>query len=231
MKIYSLTDVGVKRKENQDNYWVSRLSVEGSEVGVLCMCDGMGGLDSGERASHIVVEAVRDYFKTSTDISGLCAVLKQKNAEIVDIAKAEGSTKGLGTTCTVAVLAEGTCRILHVGDSRLYKWSQNEGVRQLTTDHSALHKYGITLENNPELFKKYKNMLTRCIGIKPDIKIDLYVEPYKEGDKFMVCSDGFWHFFNPGDLASDLIQDLRSRVNECMQRGETDNITVAVLEV
>lgn len=232
MKIYSLSDIGIKRRENQDNFWVSRLDVDGKEVGVLCMCDGMGGLDSGERASHIVVDAVREYFKTSIDIVGLCEVLRNKNREIMQIAVEENSSRGLGTTCTVAVLnPNGVCRVLHVGDSRLYKWTSGGGVTQITTDHSALQKYGITMENNPELFRKYKNKLTRCIGIKDDIRLDLYVEKFQDGDKFLVCSDGFWHFFNPEDLGSNRIEDLRARVDECIQSGETDNISVAVIEV
>lgn len=227
MRILSLTDVGKKRKENQDNYWVARLDVDGEEVGVMCLCDGMGGLNNGERASHIVVEAVREFFKKNSDIQGLSALIKEKNLEIHQ----QGSNLPMGTTCTVAVLRGGKCRILHVGDSRLYKWSPSEGTKLLTTDHSALKKYGITKENNPELYRKYKNMLTRCIGINEEVSIDFYTEPYTEGDKFLVCSDGFWHNFQPDDMGiSSRLNNLRELVDECMQKGETDNITVAVLE-
>lgn len=231
MRIFSLTDVGKKRKENQDNYWVARLDNNGSEVGVMCLCDGMGGLSNGEQASHIIVEAVREFFKTNTDIKGLSSVISAKNKEIYDLGNSSSNPSPMGTTCTVAIIKEGKCRILHVGDSRLYKWSKLGGTKLLTTDHSALKKYNITAENNPELYKKYKNMLTRCIGISPEVSVDFYTESCKKGDRFLVCSDGFWHFFNDYELGTPRIEDLRGLVDECMDNGETDNITVAVLEV
>lgn len=230
MKIYSLTDVGRKRKENQDNYWIARLDSNGTEIGVMCLCDGMGGLSNGEQASHIIVEAVREFFKENLDIQGLNSVIKEKNKEIYELGKQQG--KPMGTTCTVALIKDDKCRILHVGDSRLYKWSETEGTRLLTTDHSALNKFKITKESNPELYKKYKNMLTRCVGINEDVQIDFYTDTCKKGEKLLICSDGFWHFFKERDMGIPLrLSNLRLLVDECMQSGELDNITVAVLEV
>lgn len=230
MKIYSLTDMGKKRKENQDNFWISRLNINGEEACALCLCDGMGGLDSGERASHLVVEAVRNFFTKDVSLPNLKEIIHNKNSEIYQAGRDEGIT--MGTTCTAAIFLNNQCKVLHVGDSRLYKWSSNGVIKQITTDHSALQKYGVTLQSNPELFKKYKNMLTRCIGVKPEVVIDSYIETYSSGDRFLVCSDGFWHYFKEEDLGKPWrIQDLRSLVDECMQSGELDNITVAVLEV
>ena len=85
MKLISLTDIGVKRRENQDNYWSALLSVDGGEAGVICMCDGMGGLNSGGLASKMVASAVRDYLKTSIDFYGLKDVIEQANKSIYEL--------------------------------------------------------------------------------------------------------------------------------------------------
>lgn len=223
MKLDTVTDIGVRRKENQDNYWGARLLVNGEEVGVLCVCDGMGGLNDGGLASRIVVEAVKDYFKQSIDLIGLREVIEESNTKIYN------KDSKMGTTCTILVCSGGKYDILHVGDSRCYL-VRNDTFESLTIDHSALFKYGITRENK-ELWKKYRGLLTRCIGVTKDVKIDSYSGTYLDGDKFLVCSDGFWHYLDVFSVSGSELLDLNGLVQKCISKGETDNISIGVLSV
>lgn len=229
MRLISLTDIGVKRKENQDNYWSALLSVDGEDAGVICMCDGMGGLNSGGLASRMVASAVRDYLKTSIDFYGLKDVIEHANKSIYELSNGDKSAV-MGTTCTVLLCYNGKYRILHVGDSRCYLLSNHE-FNVLTVDHSAIKQYGITKEKSELLYKRYKNSLTRCIGVKPEVTLDYYEGNYSEGDSFLVCSDGLWHYLEDYDYFEEDLFDLKGLVQKCMDSGETDNITVGVLTV
>lgn len=229
MKLRTLTDIGAKRVDNQDNYWSAILDVDSKEIGVLCLCDGMGGLKDGALASKIVVEAVREYFTHSVDFKGLEDVLKEAN--ILVNSKKTDEDGCLGTTCTVLKCYEGIYEILHIGDSRCYHKKGNE-VIQLTEDHTVIEKYrkmGKELPDN--LVKKYRNTLTRCMGVKEDLVLDYYSGFYSSGDLFLVCSDGFWHSLNEESFLNGALEDLSSMVSNCISNGETDNITVGILEV
>lgn len=229
MILDSLTDVGVKRKDNQDNYWSARLDVNGEEAGVICLCDGMGGLHNGGLASKIVVEAVKEYFLESIDFEGLKARLKEVNSEVVGM----GSTceGALGTTCTVLLCFRGRYHILHIGDSRCYRYSGGK-LYKLTEDHTVVEKYRKQGKILPDhLMKKYKNALTRCIGVSNTIHIDYVAGDYQDGDIFLVCSDGFWHNLGVSHFANNDISDLDRLIKKFIAKGETDNITVGVLRI
>lgn len=228
MKISSLTDIGVKRKENQDNYWSALLSIDDQEAGVICLCDGMGGMNNGGLASRIVVEAVRDYIKTDIDFDGLRDVIQQANTTIYEIGSNEQSP--MGTTCTVLFCYDNKYQILHVGDTRCYLLRDNS-FEPLTTDHSALKKYGITRKGNPSLYNKYKNKLIRCVGAKPQVQIDYLEGEYFVGDTFFVCSDGLWHYLDDNDYYAEELFDLPDLIKKCINSGETDNITAGILKV
>lgn len=228
MNISIISDIGVRRKENQDNYWYARLSIDNKEAGIICLCDGMGGLDNGKLASKIVVEAIREYLKTNSNFQDLSEVILQSNKTIYNLGKS--SKQLMGTTCTVLMCYDGRYMIYHVGDTRCYVRHCND-VQQLTTDHSALTKYGITKENNPDMYKKYKSKLTRCLGVKENIALDYIEGIYESGDVFLVCSDGFWHFFDTGTMLDGRVDDLDNLVYNCINKGETDNITVGVLYI
>ena len=227
MKILSYSDIGVRRKDNQDNFWCARLEVNGDECGVLCVCDGMGGLNDGGLASGMVIKAVREAILSSSDLEVLKSVLPRVNTEVFN--KGAESGKRMGTTCTLLRCSKGKYEILHIGDSRCYRFHDGE-VSVLTKDHSAIAKYGISKEENPELYRKHKNQLTRCIGVKPDIDVDYITGDYSSGDKFLVCSDGFWHYFDSDTGILDK-GSLKDAVDACISNGETDNITIGVLEV
>lgn len=226
MQLDSVTDIGVKRKENQDNYWSALIRREGIEAGILCVCDGMGGLSNGQIASHIAVESIRDSIKEGIPFRDLESVIKQANQVIFDMGERESCR--MGTTCTVVQCIEGRYEVLHVGDSRCYR-IHNNSLYQITNDHSALKEYKITREENETLWKKYRNALTRCLGVAKEVKVDYYTGQYEEGDIFLVCSDGLWHYFDRYVWMPSVLEDLPELVKKCIGAGETDNITCSVL--
>lgn len=228
MTINSLTDIGIKRKENQDNYWSALLTVDGQEAGVICLCDGMGGMNNGGLASKIVVEAVRDYIKTDIDFDGLREVIQQANTTIYEIGSDEQSP--MGTTCTILLCYNGRYQILHVGDTRCYLL-RSTSFEPLTKDHSALKKYGITKKENEKLYNKYKNKLIRCIGAKPSVQLDYLEGEYQDEDTFFVCSDGLWHYLDDYDYYAEELFDLPELIKKCINSGETDNITAGILRI
>lgn len=228
MNINSLTDIGTKRTENQDNYWSAILNIDGKEGGVVCLCDGMGGMNNGGLASKLVVEATRDYFKTDIDFDGLREVLQQTNSTIYEIGSKEHSR--LGTTCTILLCYDGKYQILHVGDTRCYLLRE-DSFEPLTTDHSALKKYNITRQKDEKLYNKYKSKLIRCIGAKPQVVLDYVQGEYHDGDVFFVCSDGLWHYLDNYDYYAEELLDLPGLVRKCIESGETDNITAGILKV
>lgn len=224
----SISDIGCKRKDNQDNYWSSISMVDGVETGLLCVCDGMGGLENGALASKIIVEAISEGFKDGIPFYALKDVISSANRRVYDLGSSED--KKMGTTCTVLQVCHGKWEILHIGDSRCYRIHKEGSMQLLTTDHSAVKQLGITKESDPVKYKKYKNSLTRCIGIKPEVYADYYKGTYERGDSFIVCSDGMWHLFEKEAFrGSDDLEDLRLLVKKCIDNGETDNITCTKL--
>lgn len=232
MKLSSNTNIGSTRRDNQDNYWSARINVNGEEYGVICLCDGMGGLADGALASSSIVKAVREFFKYDNDFSNLSEVVRNASMSIY-----QGSDPAhpSGTTCTILMCGEGGYSILHIGDSRCYKASKGV-VKVLTKDHSA---YASIVENNPKVLDKLsekkirqlKSSLTRCLGVKSSAVLDYEQGNYQDGDIFLVCSDGFWHFLDERSFFNGDLKDLNSMVENCIRKGETDNITVGVLEV
>jgi protein phosphatase len=218
-----------KREENQDTYWCVKLNVEGYELCVVCVCDGMGGLNEGRLASSLVAKAVRDYYTGGNyDFEGLQSVLEDVNREIYIKGLSVGA---IGTTCTLLSTYKGQYKIFHTGDSRCYKVS-NQNVEILTEDHSALAKCrreGKVL--TPEKEKKYRNTLTRALGVSGEFKIDYIDGEYNQDDLFLVCSDGFWHYLQDDDFKSGEINNLKNLTGRFIELGETDNITSIVLTV
>ena len=229
MEIYTLTDKGDMRRDNQDNYWSAVLDVNGEEAGVVCLCDGMGGLDNGELASRAVIQAIRKYILSDFDFGGIIGILTKINSSIKKYSE-NTPNKRMGTTCTLIVCYRGRYKICHIGDSRAYL-IRNGNASLLTSDHSVLNVYGITKSENPDMWEKYKSKLTRCIGVKDEIQPDVYQGVYQEGDYFFLCSDGCWHYLEDYGFRMDTLVDLSSLFKAIRVYGETDNITAGILNI
>ncbi len=252
MRIISsaLTDVGRKRDHNEDNFYLHK------EENLFLVADGMGGHASGEVASKIVVETIRDFFtRTSKDPDATWAykMYKDKKYEenrlIVSIEEgnkrvyehsmkvSKDKKRGMGTTITAVLFVEGGAYIGWVGDSRIYRIRNNK-LEQVSEDHSLLNemiKKNNMTEEEIENFP-HKNVILRAIGLKPRVEVDVKYYPLQDGDIFLLCSDGL-----SGEVVDDEIERIiieaddlddanKKLIQEANKNGGKDNITAALAQ-
>lgn len=226
------TDVGRVRRANEDAYWVS--------PPWFAVADGMGGHAAGEVASELAIESVRQILQSSTGAAEelIPAAVRHANATVWHRSRSEPALKGMGTTLTLLKLESGRCVIGHVGDSRCYLF-RGKTLRQLTDDHSVvaeLVRTG-TLSANEALEHPQRNLLTRALGVGPDVKPDILIEEVQPGDKLVLCTDGLTSMLSDDELceivSSSLPPDtLASRlVHRANERGGSDNITVVIIQL
>ncbi len=192
IKSFSVTDIGRKRKLNQDFVYSSDETV-GNLKNVYIVADGMGGHQAGDYASKCTVETmvreIKGCFEQSP-IRILSRAIRIANDQVRRKAREDESLYGMGTTVVAATVLGKYLQVANVGDSRLY--IINEEVRQITRDHSLVEEMvrmgGLDREaarNHPD-----KNIITRAIGARDTIEIDFFHEELKSGDLILMCSDG-----------------------------------------
>ena len=179
------------RDENQDSYGYAQTA-----WGFLVtVCDGMGGGPGGKTASTIavneIVAGVEGASKDEEVSNILIKAIRRANMAIIEAGNENPSLKGMGSTATVLLLSERAAQIAFVGDSRIY---QLRGKRKVfrTFDHSMvfdLVKQNVITEEQARLSAQ-SNIITRALGIKPDVEVEFHELPYEKGDRFVLCSDG-----------------------------------------
>lgn len=241
-----LTDPGKVRSNNEDNYWVD------AEIGLLIVADGMGGHLAGEVASQMAVDVVREQvvqgLKTGkipsvgerqihlSDRANLLGAAVRMANEIVHSSGQERAEKnGMGTTFVAALVGKDSVAVAHVGDSRLYLFRDGQ-LKQITRDHSLVAEQvakGLMTQKQAEQ-SDVKNILTRALGVSPEVEVDLDEYPLFNGDILLLCTDGLSGMADDGDIRQELSQSLSS-VDTCKrlidlanERGGKDNITVVV---
>ncbi len=243
-----MTDVGVKRTNNEDNYLINE------ELNLYVVCDGMGGHVGGEFASAIAVNTVEEVL-TSMEFrpeehdvdpaDGPVEVTREKlryavrlaGKRIFEKAREEPEYQGMGTTCLALLVQGGNAFIAHVGDSRGYLVRDGR-IEQLTEDHSLVNekiKAGLI---TPEQAKthKLKNIITRSLGYMEEVEVDVQVQAVRRGDRFVLCSDGLSNFVETGEIGEMALdhgpQEAARRLIElACERGGDDNITVIIARV
>lgn len=233
------TDVGKVRAANEDNqghaeyYWGQ----------VFVVCDGMGGHVGGAKASQIAVDSILEFMardKAENPAASLEKAIAFANEQIYATALSQPALKGMGTTCVAILQKETGLWIAHVGDSRAYIYTDGK-LFKLSRDHSFVQRLvdqGTIAEEDAELHPR-KNELTRALGIKGDVEVEVTAEPIfpKKGDVFLLCSDGLYGM--TGDtgiqkvLAGPGTLDEKAKllIDEANEGGGNDNITVQLLHV
>ncbi len=244
-----MTDVGVKRTNNEDNYLINE------ELGLYVVCDGMGGHVGGEFASAIAVNTVEEVLTTmelrpeelgvSPDEDGPVEVTREKlryairlaGKRIFQKAQEEPEYKGMGTTCLALLVDGGNAFVAHVGDSRGYVVREGR-IEQLTEDHSLVNQHIKAGLITPEQAKthKLKNIITRSLGYMEDVEIDIQVRAVRRGDRFVMCSDGLSNLVEAAEIGENVLdygpqEASRRLVETACDRGGDDNITVIVARV
>lgn len=239
MKIYSKSDIGLKRKENQDN---CKYNVISPSCAWAIVCDGMGGMKGGYIASLTAVEVISDYlskyYTEQTPEKDIPAILISALEKANDEIYVQGATEelfGMGTTCDVVIVRDSRLFCVHVGDSRTYL-IRNDKVIQITEDHSLVQEMVKRGEITPEQAQHHpnKNFITRALGVNAQVFIDSIESDFKDGDVILMCSDGLSNYVEADDFLDVLNSENEENVTEkfvalANERGGSDNITVTVI--
>ena len=238
IRSFSVTDIGRKRKLNQDFVYSSDEPV-GNLKNVYIVADGMGGHQAGDYASKCTVETmvreIRGCFE-QIPIRILSRAIRIANDQVRRKAREDESLYGMGTTVVAATFLGRYLQVANVGDSRLY--IINEEVRQITRDHSLVEEMvrmgGLdreTARNHPD-----KNIITRAIGARDTIEIDFFHEELKSGDLVLMCSDGLTNMLEDEEIGRILktpgtIEEKAERlIDAANQNGGRDNIAVILID-
>ncbi len=240
------TNVGMKRTHNEDAFELL------NDENLFLVADGMGGHASGEVASKMAIDTLREFFKaTSADPEAtwpykmdksrgyeenrLITGIKLANLRIHESAQREPKLRGMGTTVvTILVIDEGVL-IAHVGDSRVYR-IRGTKMEQLTDDHSLLNDYIKMKRLTEEEIANFphKNVIVRALGMKDTVKVDTRLDHPQPGDVYVLCSDGLCGPVTDDEIlelatsTNDLKQGVARLIDRANQNGGPDNVTVVI---
>lgn len=227
----SVTDVGRVRKANEDSYFV--------RSPLFVVADGMGGAQAGEVASKIAAESFSvELDETIAPEPRMKNVVRKANSEIHSKSRADQSLSGMGTTLTAVLLGDDEITIAHVGDSRAYRLRDGE-LERLTRDHSLVGEMvrrGAITEEEAEVHPQ-RSILTRALGPEAEVEIDTLSHAVRDGDIYMLCSDGLTGMVSEAAIAEVLGtgESMRTAGEELIRRanlaGGVDNITVVAFKV
>lgn len=239
IKLFGETDTGLVRKINQDRFECGVLS---DKLAFAVLCDGMGGQNGGHVASEITAKFVadmlrRDLHDNMSEMS-LRAVVESAvagaNALVHEAAAKDENLQGMGTTLLAAVIADDRLYVGYVGDSRVYT-ATPEQERQLTKDHTVVQMLldiGEISEKDAASHPK-RHYITRAIGVSPSVELDFLLHKLAPDEIVLLCSDGLYHYLEPGGLYEALLACIRAEsarglVDLALAGGGSDNVTVIV---
>jgi len=242
MKItaFGLTDVGRRRESNEDDFFLE------PGRGVYAVADGMGGHAAGEIAARLAIETLREASlrdgaaaerTTANDATEwLRRAVVEANRRICDSIHLHEERRGMGTTVVALVHSGRDAVVGHVGDSRLYLLREDELVRQ-TSDHSWVNeqvKLGLMNDDTAQRHPM-RNIVTRALGSRSDVLVDLASLEVQPGDVFLLCSDGLNTMLSDEQIQAILTAHRRdpqaacqALVQEANRHGGEDNVTVIV---
>lgn len=246
----SLSDVGQKRNHNEDNVLVDE------ELGLFAVADGMGGHAAGEVASGAAIAAVEDFvqlahrdenitwpFAVRDELSRsenvIHTAVALANQQVCSLAGENSAFGGMGTTIAALYFSGEYAHVCHVGDSRVYRLRGGK-LECLTQDHSwvneQLQRNIISQEEARN--HRWRNVITRALGNRTDVEIDLRTIELEPGDLFMLCSDGLTTMI-PDNLIYQILQSdptqpqrlCEELVRTANEAGGLDNISVVLIRV
>lgn len=243
IEVAGQTDVGRKRAHNEDNFAIF------SELGLYIVADGMGGHASGEVASQLAVDTMREFFAATTsdpdrtwpykmdrsknyEENRLATGIMLSNLRIFESSRSNPAQRGMGTTIVALFVSQEGMYVAHVGDSRVYRLRDGE-LEQLTEDHSLLNDYKKMKQLSPEEIANFphKNVIVRALGMKETVKVDTRFDQPRLGDIVVLCSDGLAGPVTDEEIrstilaSSDLKQAAQSLIDRANENGGPDNVT------
>jgi len=222
------TDIGRHRERNEDAYL--------RDDPLFAVADGMGGHRGGEVASKLALETLEHTFRHGG--GGLADQVREANRAVFERSLLDRAVAGMGTTLTAAVVEGDQVRLAHVGDSRAYLLRAGE-LKLLTEDHTLVHQMveqGEITEAEAEVHP-YRSILTRALGVDPQVQVDEGLVDVRKGDRILLCTDGLTGMLTEEQVREILQgaghpQDAADRLVRAANRaGGIDNITAVVLDL
>ena len=244
----AVSDVGRKRKGNEDSLFVN------PEQHLFVVADGMGGHAAGEIASKVAVESINEFVcltggdeeitwpfgldeNISYDGNRLKTAIRYANRKVLEATKEKSEYEGMATTVAAVLLDGDTANLGHVGDSRVYLVREGE-ITQLTSDHSWVNEQIQSGVISPDQARTHplRNVVTRALGGKPDLQVDMQQHKAKGGDILLLCSDGLTTMIPDEDIVrvvreadGDVEKAAQALVASANAKGGEDNITVLLI--
>jgi protein phosphatase len=248
---YGKTDVGRQRGHNEDAF------ISAPDLDLFVVCDGMGGNNAGEVASALATTSLRNFYRATTngvvpgeELRGdhdlteaarrLVHGVRKANADVFEISSTRLEHKGMGSTIVAMSVSRetGQVQVAHVGDSRCYRIRDGK-MEQLTRDHSLI---GDALAWNPNLSEEElsmlpKNIISRALGLKQAVEVDIRADVGLPGDIYLLCSDGLCGVVKDKQileiilLSNDLAEACDSLIALANDAGGPDNITAVTVRL
>lgn len=240
MMVFSDTNVGLSRTENQDRV---RTAVIDEKTFLAVVCDGMGGQNAGseasERAINIVFERITKVFRSDYDENLiknlLISSVTTANSVVYDLAMSSEEMSGMGTTCVAALVCGNKLYAVNVGDSRLYLI--NHEIRQITKDHTIVMRMFEKGEITKEQLKNHphRNYITKAVGVSDKVSPDYFEVDIDENTAVLLCTDGLSNYCDEADMyqlskKNDAEEVPRLLIKKALENGGNDNITVAYMK-
>ena len=243
-EIVGATDVGLKRKKNEDNFLVVDEEKSPANIGgLLVVADGMGGHVDGDVASQMAVDCVKrlvldrladqDHHSSGLRTS-LVSIIEDVNTEIHTEGQNRNQSVPMGTTCTAVLVSLNQAFIAHVGDSRAYLFRGGD-VTQLPTAHTWVQQQVSEGSITPQQARVHprRNVITQALGIDQEINVESLKESIEVDDILLLCSDGLHGLVEDEYIASVLndfsIEEAKQAlIDKAKEEGGDDNITVVI---
>ena len=245
LEVATATHPGMVRSHNEDSIAAD------AEIGLAVLADGMGGYNAGEVASGIAVELIKTEMRKSLtgkrpgDLNGQGAEQlitrhsASANAAIYHASQSQPQYSGMGTTLVVALWHEDKISVGHIGDSRLYRLRDGK-LEQVTRDHSLLQEQidSGMITREQARHSQNKNLVTRAVGIDPEVETEVHTYPVQAGDIYVLCSDGLNDMVTDEDieltlssLQANLPLAAQQLVQQANDNGGRDNVSVILVRV
>ncbi len=235
MKAVGNSVIGMRRTNNEDAIYINE------QKNLYLVADGMGGCNAGEVASSTAISAFVKAMENAENgeiLDKMISAVTQCNKKVYQKSRENIEFLDMGTTLVAVTIENEKMFVVHVGDSRVYLFRENN-LQQITTDHSyvmELVKIGSITREEAEVHPK-RNIITRAIGIREDVEADTIIEDMKQGDKILLCTDGLSNMVSKGEMTKILIEQcsteekVKKLVVLANEKGGLDNISLILIEI
>jgi protein phosphatase len=246
----SVSDIGRKRKSNEDFYCAD------DEQGLYVVADGMGGHAAGEVASEVAVETIEEFIKLTGDSQDqtwpygldenlsfngnrLKTSIRFANRRVIEKTREQAEYEGMATTVVAALIGDDQADIAHVGDSRLYLIREGH-IECLTDDHSWVNEQVLSGVMDVEQARTHplRNVVTRALGGKEELEVDMQTLQLQAMDLLLLCSDGLTSMLDDEEILKIILTDghdkqraLSGLIDAANQSGGEDNTTAILLSL